>query len=57
LRRPDAVGLALVLLGINIVGLIAGVVPFLTLTVAYSFLAAAHFTLPREPGGTPAWPA
>ena len=23
--------------------------PFLTLTVAYSFLAAAHFVLPRPP--------
>ncbi len=57
LRRPDAVGLALLLLGINIIGIVAGLVPFLTLTVAYSFLAAAHVTLPREPGGTPAWPA
>jgi hypothetical protein len=51
------VGLALVLLGINVVGLVAGLVPFLTLTVAYSFLAAAHFALPREPGGSAAWPA
>jgi uncharacterized membrane protein YesL len=59
LRRPAAgSALALVLLAINLVGLVAGVVPFLTLTVAYSFLAAAHFALPRsEPGGTPAWPA
>jgi hypothetical protein len=57
LRRPDAVGLALLLAGLNVVGLIAGLVPFLTLTVAYSFLAAAHFALPREPGGTTAWPA
>ena len=58
LRRPDAVGLALVLLAINLVGVVAGLVPFLTLTVAYSFLAAAHFALPRpEPGGTPVWPA
>jgi MFS family permease len=57
LRRPDAVALALLLLGINVVGLVAGLVPFLTLTVAYSFLAAAHFALPREPGGTAAWPA
>lgn len=57
LRRPAAgTALALVLLAINLVGLAAGVVPFLTLTVAYSFLAAAHFALPREPGGT-AWPA
>ena len=59
LRRPAAgSALALVLLAINVVGLAAGLVPFLTLTVAYSFLAAAHFALPRsEPGGTTAWPA
>jgi hypothetical protein len=59
LRRPAAgSALALVLLTINVVGLAAGVVPFLTLTVAYSFLAAAHFALPRpEPGGPTAWPA
>ena len=58
LRRPAAgTALALVLLAINLIGLAAGVVPFLTLTVAYSFLAAAHFALPREPGGTAAWPA
>ena len=59
LRRPARrCGLALVLLAINVVGLAAGLVPFLTLTVAYSFLAAAHFALPRpEPGGTTAWPA
>ncbi len=58
LRRPVAgTALALVLLAINLVGLAAALVPFLTLTVAYSFLAAAHFALPREPGGTAAWPA
>ncbi|MDX6423521.1 MAG: hypothetical protein QOI67_992 [Gaiellaceae bacterium] len=59
LRRPVAGSLlALALLGINVVGLIAALVPFLTLTIAYSFLAAAHFALPRpEPGGTAAWPA
>jgi hypothetical protein len=59
LRRPaGGSALALVLLTINLVGLAAGVVPFLTLTVAYSFLAAAHFALPRpEPGGPTAWPA
>jgi hypothetical protein len=51
------VALALLLVGINVAGLVAGLVPFLTLTVAYSFLAAAHFALPREPGGTTAWPA
>jgi hypothetical protein len=59
LRRPAAgTALALVLLTINLVGLAAALVPFLTLTVAYSFLAAAHFALPRsEQGGTTAWPA
>ena len=59
LRRPAAgTALALVLLAINVVGLAAGLVPFLTLTVAYSFLAAAHFALPRsESGGPTAWQA
>jgi hypothetical protein len=59
LRRPAAgCALALALLTINVVGLVAGVIPFLTLTVAYSFLAAAHFALPRpDPGGTTVWPA
>jgi hypothetical protein len=59
LQRPAAGGgLALALLAINVVGLVAGLVPFLTLTVAYSFLAAARFALPRSrPGGTTAWPA
>ena len=59
LRRPAAVfALALALLLINLAGLVAGVIPFLTLTVAYSFLAAARFALPRpDPGGATAWPA
>jgi hypothetical protein len=59
LRRPAAVcALALVLLVINLIGLAAALVPFLTLTVAYSFLAAARFALPRpDPGGPTAWPA
>ena len=48
LRRPDAVGLALLLLGINVVGLVAGLVPFLTLTVAYTFLVTAHFVVTPE---------
>lgn len=58
LRRPAAgSALALALLTINLVGLAAGLVPFLTLTIAYSFLAAARFALPRpEPGGTTVWP-
>lgn len=46
-RRPSAtllLGLALLL--VNAVGVAAAVMPFLTLTIAYSFLAAAHFALP-----------
>jgi hypothetical protein len=50
-RRPVAttvLGLALVL--VNAAGVAAAVMPFLTLTVAYSFLAAAHFALtPQSP--------
>ncbi len=50
LRRPLAtIGFALALVVVNVLGLAAGVLPFLTLTVAYSFLAAAHFALPRSP--------
>jgi len=40
---------ALALLIVNTLGLVAAVMPFLTLTIAYSFLAAAHFALPRSP--------
>ena len=39
-------GLALML--VNLVGLAAAVMPFLTVTVAYSFLATAHFALPSQ---------
>jgi hypothetical protein len=50
LSRPVAtLGFALAVLVVNVVGLAAGVMPFLPLTVAYSFLAAAHFALPRSP--------
>jgi hypothetical protein len=45
--RPGAtfvLGLALLL--VNVVGIAAAVMPFLTLTVAYTFLAVAHFVLP-----------
>jgi len=48
-RRPTAtllLGLSLLL--VNAAGLAAAVMPFLTLTVAYSFVAVAHFTLPKE---------
>lgn len=47
-RRPGAtllLGLALLL--VNAAGIAAAVMPFLTLTVAYSFVAAARFALPR----------
>lgn len=49
LSRPVstfAFGLALVV--VNALGMLAAVMPFLTLTIAYSFLAAAHFALPRS---------
>jgi hypothetical protein len=49
-RRPAGyTALAAVLLVVNALGLAAAFVPFLTLTIAYSFLAAAHFVLPRGP--------
>jgi hypothetical protein len=59
LRRPAAgSALAFVLLVINLIGIAAALIPFLTLTVAYSFLAAARFALPRpDPGGPTVWPA
>ena len=44
--RPGATFvLGLVLLTVNVAGIAAAVMPFLTLTVAYTFLAAAHFVL------------
>jgi hypothetical protein len=50
-RRPGAtllLGLALLL--VNLAGVAAAVMPFLTITVAYSFVAVAHFVVPAEPG-------
>lgn len=50
LRRPAGfVGLALALLFVNVVGVAAAILPFLTLTIAYSFLVSAHFALPKNP--------
>ena len=50
LRRPLAtIGFALALIVVNLLGLVAGVLPLLTLTIAYSAVAAAHFALPRSP--------
>jgi hypothetical protein len=49
LSRPVATfAFALALLVVNVLGIAAAVMPFLTLTIAYSFLAAAHFALPRS---------
>jgi hypothetical protein len=48
-RRPAAsMGLALALLLINALGAAAAVLPLLTVTVAYSFVAAARFALPPQ---------
>jgi hypothetical protein len=47
-RRPgSALLLGLVLLCVNVAGIAAAVMPFLTVTIAYSLVAAAHFALPR----------
>jgi len=49
-RRPGPwAGLALALTLVNLAGAAAALAPLLTLTIAYSFLAAAHFALPRSP--------
>lgn len=45
LRPWQTLAFGLALLVINVAGIAAAVMPFLTLTVAYSFLAAAHFVL------------
>lgn len=45
-RWPAVLGLGLALLLVNLAG-IAAVLPFLTFTIAFSFLAAAHLVLPR----------
>jgi hypothetical protein len=48
LHRPrSALGLGAGLLVVNVLGAVA-VVPILTLTLAFSFLAAAHFVLPQQ---------
>jgi hypothetical protein len=51
--RPGAtllLGFALLL--VNLAGIAAAVMPFLTLTIAYTFLATAHFVLPPTPEET-----
>ena len=48
-RRPGAtLLLGLALLVVNLAGFAAAVMPFLTITIAYSFVAVAHFVLPAE---------
>ena len=50
LRRPAGfAGLGLALTLVNLLGAAAALAPLLTLTIAYSALAAAHFALPRNP--------
>jgi hypothetical protein len=50
LSRPlSTLGFGAALTVVNVVGFAAGVMPFLTLTIAFSFVAAAHFALPRSP--------
>jgi hypothetical protein len=50
LRRPlSTLSFAVALVIVNLLGIAAGVMPFLTLTIAFSFVAAAHFALPRSP--------
>jgi hypothetical protein len=58
LQRPiQAFVLGVALLAVNLAGLAAAVLPFLTLTIAYSFLAAAYFALPpTTPEGHDRWP-
>jgi len=47
-RRPLAsLGLAAALTAVNVGGFVAAVVPLLTLTLVFSFLAAAHLALPE----------
>jgi hypothetical protein len=49
-RRPlGFLGLGIALLLVNAVGVAAAILPFLTLTIAYSFLVSAHFALPKNP--------
>ena len=46
-RPGSTLLLGLALLVVNVFGVAAAVMPFLTLTVVYSFVAVAHFVLPR----------
>lgn len=46
-RPGSTLLLGLALLLVNVAGIAAAVMPFLTLTLAYTFVAVAHFALPR----------
>jgi hypothetical protein len=49
-RRPlETLALGAALLVVNLAGAVAALMPLLTLTIAFSFLAAAHYVLPRNP--------
>jgi hypothetical protein len=49
-KRPVGfLGLGVALLLVNVLGVAAAILPFLTLTIAYSFLVSAHFALPKNP--------
>jgi uncharacterized membrane protein YvlD (DUF360 family) len=49
LRRPlPTLALGVMLFVVNALGFAAAVMPFLTLTIAYSVLAVAHFALPQS---------
>jgi hypothetical protein len=49
LSRPlSTLGFAAGIATVNVLGIAAAVMPFLTLTIAFSFVAAAHFALPRS---------
>ena len=49
-RRPGAtIGLGIALLVVNALGVLAAVLPFLTITIAYSALAAARFVIAPRP--------
>ncbi len=56
-RNPlPTVVLALALAIVNVAGAAAALMPLLTLTLAYSSLAAAHYSLPRNPLQETSWP-
>jgi hypothetical protein len=56
LRRPlRFLGVGGAVLVVNVLGLVAGILPFFTLTIAYSFLVSAHFALPHTESEAEPW--